>query len=135
MTAEEQQIRDLIAQQTANITAKNLDAVIANYAPEATLFDLVPPAALQGKNAIHALWQQCLPMMPEKFKFKTKDLQVHAAGELGYAHWTQVFSVPGEEHPADGMQMRVTMICQKIAGRWLSVHEHVSTPMKIDNAC
>lgn len=135
ITRDEAQIRRLIADQAQAITAKNLDQIMARYSPEAVLFDVQPPLQLNGSAAIRAMWEACIPCMPEASGMETKDLNVAVSGDLALAHWVFRFTGIEPGHPAADMWMRVTAGYQKRQGEWQIVHEHCSLPFDPAGGC
>ncbi|MBD1874411.1 SgcJ/EcaC family oxidoreductase [Nodosilinea sp. FACHB-131] len=135
ITRDEAQIRQLIANQTSAITAKNLEQIMACYSPDAVLFDVKPPLQLNGSAAIRAMWEACMPCMPEISGIETKDLNVAVSGDLALAHWVFRFTGIEPGHPAAEMWMRVTAAYQKRQGEWQILHEHCSLPFNPTAGC
>ncbi|MBD0336283.1 MAG: SgcJ/EcaC family oxidoreductase [Cyanobacteria bacterium Co-bin13] len=127
-THDEKQVRQLIADQTSAICAKNLEQLIACYAKDAVLFDMKPPLQLQGVEAIHQMWAACLPCMPNASGTEAQDLSVTVSGDLALAHWIFRFAGIDSAHPATQMWFRVTAGYRKHQGQWQIVHEHCSIP-------
>jgi len=55
MNAEEE-IRQAVANWSRAVEAKHPDAIVKDYAPDARLFDAIPPFATKGKENIRAIW-------------------------------------------------------------------------------
>ena len=72
---DEAQLRQLIAEQTSAICAKDLDRLMTHYAADAVVFDVKPPHRLPGPAAIRRVWEECLPHFPAKFKSEHHDLK------------------------------------------------------------
>jgi uncharacterized protein (TIGR02246 family) len=121
-------IRRLIADWSRAVERKDPAAIVANYTSETVLFDAIPPARTVGKDAIAAIWQQCLPYFPERFRFEHRDLAVEVDGDLAFAHGFAHFAPEPADHPSGATWMRVTVCFKRTDGRWHVVHEHVSVP-------
>lgn len=128
LTRDEALVRQLIADQTHAICAKNLAQIMANYAQEAVVFDMKPPLQLNGIEAIEQMWATSLPCMPAVSGTEAQDLYLTISGELALAHWTFRFTGIDADHPAAQMWFRITAGCQKIQDQWQIVHEHCSIP-------
>jgi uncharacterized protein (TIGR02246 family) len=127
-THDEDQVRQLIADQLAAIAAKDLDRLIPLYAADAVMYDVKPPYQTAGAAAWRAMWEQCLPYFPDGCRLETRDLHVHVGGELATAHWLfRITDVPAD-HPAGQTWMRSTAAYRKLRGRWVIAHEHASVP-------
>ena len=125
---EEANIRALVAQWSAAIEAKDADAAVANYAPDTVLYDAIPPFRTTGAEAIRAIWQQCFPHFPERFKSEHRDLQVTVDGDLAIAHGLHRFVPEPADHPCGATWVRMTVSFRRAGGRWRVFHEHVSVP-------
>jgi PhnB protein len=127
-TKPEAEIRALIADWSRAIERRDLDGIVANYTEKTVLFDAIPPFRSVGKSAIRALWEQCLPYFPERFRSEHKDLAVEADGDVAFVHGLHRFIPEEVDHPAGMTNMRVTACYRRIDGRWTVAHEHVSVP-------
>ena len=127
-TNDEAQIRQLLAEQTNAISAKDLDRIMAPYATEMINYDVKPPFQTKGAEAWRQMWSACLPYFPSATGMEKRDLNVFVSGDLGVAHWLgQITGVPAE-HPTAGICFRFTSVFQKQQGQWRIVHEHCSVP-------
>lgn len=127
-TQDEAQIRQLITDQTHAICAKDLDQIIACYAPEIVIFDVKPPLQISGIEACRHLWETSLPCMPNATGAETRDMNIQISGDLALAHWVSHFTGIDPDHPTAQMWLRITAGCQRQSEGWQIVHEHVSVP-------
>lgn len=125
---DEAEIRRLIAEWSAALEAKDVDALTANYTPESVLYDAIPPYKTVGKDAIRESWSNCLPYFPETFKSEHRDITIHVSGDLAVVHGLHHFIPTPADHPCGQNWMRVTVAFRRIGGQWKVVHEHVSVP-------
>lgn len=133
LTANEAEIRQLVADQQRAICTKDVNQIMSRYADEIVIFDVKPPFQTKGREAVCQLWEDCLPYFPDAFEMETRDLTVAANDEIATAHW--LFRFKGEQdHPAMQMWMRATAVCQKKQGNWQILHEHISVPFDPSNA-
>jgi uncharacterized protein (TIGR02246 family) len=124
----ETEIRETIAAWHRSLQARDLDGMLASYSEEIVLFDVKPPYQIQGIPAVRAMWEACLPYLPEEFEVVTRDLRVFAREDTAIAHWLFRFTGPDMDHPAMQTWMRATLGFARRAGEWRAVHEHVSVP-------
>lgn len=132
-TKAEAQIRQLIADHTQAICDKNLDQIMAHYAPEIVLFDMKPPLALNGIEACRHMWETCLPYMPPLSGMEQQAVKITVSGDLALAHWVSRFTGIAPDHPAAQMWLRMTAGCQRYGDGWQIIHEHVSVPFAPDS--
>lgn len=125
---DETPIRAALAEWAAAFCSKDLDRLMALYAPEAVVFDAIPPFA-SGLAAMGAKVAECFPYFPDGFALETRDLVVAMGADLAHAHfiWHLTDLPPG--HPAGRHWLRSSVLWRKGAeGRWLIVHDHCSAP-------
>jgi uncharacterized protein (TIGR02246 family) len=125
---DERAIRGLIAAWSRAVEAKDPDAITAAYTGETVLFDAIPPYRTVGAAAIRALWAECLPYFPERFRSEHADLSVDVDGDLALVTAMYRFVPEPAGHPCGDSWMRVTAALRRIDGHWRIVHEHVSRP-------
>ena len=65
-TRDEAEIRKLIAAWSRALEAKDLDGLVANYAPDVLLYDVKPPYKSEGVAAVRRVWEQCLRTSPRR---------------------------------------------------------------------
>jgi uncharacterized protein (TIGR02246 family) len=132
--ADEAAIRSLIAKWARALEAKDVNGLVADYAPDAVLYDAIPPYKTVGVEGIRKAWESCLPYFPEAFKSEHRDLAVHVSGDTAFAHGLHRFVPEDPNHPSGQTWMRVTVGYRRIGGNWKVVHEHVSAPFNpMDN--
>jgi len=125
---DENTIRAAIAEWGDAFCSKSIDRLMALYAPDAVIFDAIPPFS-SGIDAMRTKVVDCLPYFPDGFAFETRDLTVSVGSEMAVAHfiWHFIGLPPG--HPAGRHWFRSSVIWRKQAdGQWLVVHDHCSAP-------
>lgn len=125
---DEAEIRRLIAAWSSALEAKDVDALTADYLPDSVLYDTIPPYKTVGKEAIRAVWANCLPYFPEKFKSEHRDLTIHVAGDVALVFGLHHFVPTPADHPCGQTWMRISVGFRRCDGKWKVVHEHVSVP-------
>jgi uncharacterized protein (TIGR02246 family) len=134
MSADEAEIRRMIHAWSKALEAKDLDALLIDYHPDAVLYDAIPPYKTVGRDAIRQIWANCLPYFPAQFQSQHRDLVVHVAGDTAFVHGIHHFIPIPEDHPSGSTWMRITVGYQKSNGKWQVVHEHVSIPFNPMNS-
>ncbi len=127
-SSECEAVHAVIAELFRAISSKDLDRLLALYAPEAVAFDVKPPLQIKGAANWRAQWAECMPYLPDGFTVETRDLTVMVSHDLALAHWLWHFVGMPLEHPASQTWMRATSGYRKVGGLWKIVHEHHSVP-------
>jgi uncharacterized protein (TIGR02246 family) len=125
---DETHIRAMAAAWSNALERRDIDGLLAAYAPDVLLFDAIPPFRICGRDAYRQLWERCLPCFPAKFASEHRDFEVSVSGDVAFAHGLHRIRPVGEEHPAGNTWLRVTCCYRRIDGQWQVVHEHVSVP-------
>ena len=131
---DEADIRRLMAAWSAAVSAKDLDAIVADYLPDTVLFDAIPPYKTIGKDAIRQAWANCLPYFPETFTSEHRDVTICVAGDTAFVHCLHHFIPTPADDPLGHTWMRVTIGYRRVAGQWKVLHEHVSVPFNPMNS-
>lgn len=126
-SGDEASIRGLVAGWSRALEARDADGLVAHYAEDAVIFDCVAWGVALGREELRKIWRNCLPHFPARFQSVHRDLRVAVGGDAAFIHALHRI-VPEEPHPAGDTWMRATACYQRIEGRWLAVHEHVSIP-------
>ncbi len=126
---DEKKLRAMIEAWNAALVRRDVDAMMADYAPEAHLFDCKPPYTTDGRDAIRALWEACLPFFPKRFETERHDEHLVVGEDMAVFRALHRFKTPDDPgHPAGRMWLRVSVCYRKTAQGWKVFHEHVSTP-------
>ncbi|MCA9263991.1 MAG: SgcJ/EcaC family oxidoreductase [Planctomycetales bacterium] len=125
---DEIEIRQLIAAWTQALEAKDVDGLVSDYAPDAVLYDAIPPYKSVGVDNIRSAWECCLPFFPEKFRSEHRDVVIHVAGDTAFMYGVHHFVPTPPDHACGQTWMRVTVGYRRIDGHWKVVHEHISIP-------
>ena len=114
--------------------AKDLDAIMKVYEPGQALvvFDVVPPRQYVGTAAYRKDWQTFLDSFNGPITVELTDLDIGADRNLAYSHSIQRVAGTDKQGKKLDLTVRVTDVYQKIRGRWLIIHEHVSVPVDLD---
>lgn len=130
---DELDIRRLIIKWAKALEAKDAEGLTADYAPDAVLYDAIPPYKTVGAGNIRKVWEHCFPYLPE-FKSVHRDLSIHVEGNMAFVHGLHNFEPTPADHPCGKSWLRITVCYRRIEGQWRVVHEHVSLPFNpIDN--
>jgi ketosteroid isomerase-like protein len=127
-TAEEEQIRSVVADRAAAMRDRDAGRFVAHYAPQIVKFDLPPPLVYAGAEARDAqalrAWFASHPGGP--IDYQIRDLTVTAGGEVAFCH--SLVQLGG------ALWFRSTLGLRKIGGKWRITHEHNSTPFYMDGS-
>jgi uncharacterized protein (TIGR02246 family) len=128
-----QQIRSWVDKWRKAVSAKDVDSVMELYTDDVVAYDVVPPLQYVGKAAYRADYQQFFSQYESDLHVETRDLQVGAGDDLGYATGLQMISGTLKHGGKSGVWVRFTSLYRKVDGKWLDFHDHVSVPVEIES--
>jgi uncharacterized protein (TIGR02246 family) len=124
----EDPIRERVATLERAIRDKDVDAVMAHYAPDCVAYDVMPPLAVQGAAEYRRNFERWFGTFMGPIEYEMKDLRVSMGDSHAFCH--AVSHVTGTKKTGEKADywVRVTTCFQKANGQWLVGHEHVSMP-------
>lgn len=129
---DEARIRELLEKWTRTLHAKDLDTLMALYAPDTVTFDLMPPSQVQGAERYRKNFEKWFAAMPGPIDYEIHDLRVTTSDDVAFCHsLSHVRGTRANGEKAD-YWVRVTVGLQKRNGEWLAMHDHVSMPMDME---
>lgn len=127
---EESEIRGLLARWQKAANAKDLDAVMACYAPgdQIVAYDIVPPLQCVGHDAYRKNYAEFFAGYDGPLVWQMRDVHIMAGADVAFI--SALESVTGTIKGGQKSEswLRVTSGFRKIKGQWLIVHDHVSVP-------
>jgi ketosteroid isomerase-like protein len=118
----------LVEARVAAVAAKDVEALVAQYAEDVTLFDALGPLRDTGREVERARLREWFGAYRSAIDLRIEDLEVVADGDVAFAHY--LFRVKGTM--VDGtdvdMWVRSTVGFRRGEDGWKIVHEHSSVP-------
>lgn len=132
-SGDKAKIESLYQSYVKAFNAKDVNAIMVNYAPgnQLFVFDVVPPRQFAGWDAYKKDWQELLAAMPGPLSETMSELEITVVGSVAYAHNIQSGYFTDKDGKRLDLTVRVTDVLRKINGKWLIVQEHVSVPVDL----
>jgi len=133
MPHDHDDIRQHLETFAAALGAKDLERVMAHYAPNALTFDLDPPLQHRrdeierGFRAWFATWTSAIGN-------ETRDLTITADGDVAFAHSLNRMHGTRTDGTTTDVWFRATICLRRLAAGWKTVHEHRSVPFHMDGS-
>ena len=130
---DQAEIKALVQRLADATKARDINAIMAYYVPDESLFvfDAVPPRQYVGAKAYRKDWEDFLAVFSGPIQVEVNDWSISTEGNLGYGHGLFRVTGTGKDGKAMDITVRVTDVYRKIDGKWLAVHEHVSWPVDL----
>jgi ketosteroid isomerase-like protein len=113
--------------------AKDVNAIMANYAPgnQLFVFDAIPPREYPSWDAYKKDWEGLFASMPGPLDVNMSELNISVVGPVAYTRNVQSGYFTRKDGSRLDVAVRVTDVLRKIKGHWLIVQEHVSVPVDL----
>ncbi len=125
------QIRALLAQWTKAFEAKDVDGVMAVYAPGAALtaYDIVPPLQYKGAGAYRKDYADFFAQFDGPLHVEVTDDHLEVGGTLAVDYGLERISGKMKNGTPVDFWLRYTSVFKNLGGKWLDIHDHVSVPV------
>ena len=132
--SNEVQIRQLIADWGKALHAKDLNTLMAYYAPDILTFDILPPLHYQGVDAYRKNFEAWFAAVQGPIEYETRDLCITTSEDVAFCHSLNRVRSTRTTGETIETWVRVTVGYQKIDGTWKITHEHVSVPYDMETS-
>jgi len=129
VTDEEAAIRALVGGFVKAVRARDIEAVMAVFAPEVVSFDLGPPLSHGGGEAFAGRWRALFDAYAGPIDYEVHQLDVTAGGDMAFSHSLNRTRGTTRDGKAVDRWLRWTACYRKLGDQWRIVHEHVSVPV------
>lgn len=131
----ESEIKALYDNWAKAFEAHDIDGIMAVYAPGDKLiaYDIVPPLQFKGKDAYRKDYLEFLAQYDGPIHVEYRDMRILSSGDLGVIHAVERLSGKLKNGQPSDLWLRATSAVQKIDGKWLIVHDHISVPIDFDS--
>lgn len=126
-------IEALIDHRVAAVRAKDLDGLLANYAPNVLSFDVLNPLRSVGSDAVRTRAEDWFASYQGPIGYEIRDLSIEAGNDVAFC--TFLYRVTGTLNDGGEVDMwvRATVCYRKVDGRWTVTHEHDSVPFDVES--
>ena len=124
----EAHIRALVYDWASALRAKDINRLMASYAPDVLTFDVVNPLQRKGLDAARKRAQEWISSWQGPIECEIRELTIITGDNVAFSHNLSRFNGKKMDGGDIDMWIRVTLCYRKIDGRWNVTHEHVSVP-------
>ncbi len=116
--------------------ARDTKAVMALYAPDVLVYDIVPPLQYSGTAAYTKDWETYFAGYKGRLTLESRDCRISASGDLAIFTCLEHTTGTLTDGKPVSIWLRNTTALRRVNGRWLDFHDHVSVPadMQTDKA-
>ena len=133
--SNESEIKALYDNWAKAFEAHDIEGIMAVYAPGDKLiaYDVVPPLQFKGKDAYRKDYLEFLAQYDGPIHVEYRDMRILSGGDLGIIHAVERLSGKLKNGQLSDLWLRATSAVQKIDGKWLIVHDHISVPIDFES--
>jgi uncharacterized protein (TIGR02246 family) len=131
MASTDAEVRALIDRRSAAIRSKDLERLLAVYAPEIVYFDLVPGLRYTGHAELRGRFADWFDGFDSSIRQDVSELHIEASGDLAVAHMLIRAGGTLANGTEVGFWVRATSSCRRSDGEWRITHEHISLPVDL----
>jgi ketosteroid isomerase-like protein len=128
-----EQIQTLLKEWCDAVRAKDLDKIMAYYAPDIVAYDAIIKLQFKGAQAYRQHWEYCLGMCNGPMVFEQRELVVHGDDQWAFAHWLNSCGGADDKGELKSSWMRASAGYRRTADGWKAVHEHFSAPFDMES--
>jgi ketosteroid isomerase-like protein len=107
---------------------KDVNAIMAVYAPDVFAFDAIPPREYPTWAAYKKDWEGLFSTFPGPVTNSISELHITVVDSVAYTRCIDDAMFTGKDGTKTHLVVRVTDVLRKSNGKWLIVQEHVSFP-------
>ena len=124
------QIHQLLDRWAKAFEAKDVNGVMAMYAPGAALiaYDVVPPLQYKGADAYRADYAAFFAQFEGPLHVEFADEHLEQSGDLALAYGLERIAGKMKDGTPVDTWLRYTSAFKRIDGQWRDIHDHVSVP-------
>ena len=126
-TQDDPQIRARIDGLIRALRAKDIDALMAHYAPDTVTFDLMP-LQTSGRDAYRKNFEAWFASVQGPIDFEIRDLRITGNDDVAFCHYLGHVKCTRTTGAQADYWVRVTAGCRRLNTQWTVIHEHVSMP-------
>jgi uncharacterized protein (TIGR02246 family) len=124
-------IEALYKQFNDGFNKKDVSAIMAVYAPDVFVFDVIPPREYVGWDAYKKNWEDLFAGNPGPISNTVTDLDITVVGPVAYTHFISTGTITDKDGKPTHVAVRTTDVLRKEKGKWLIVQEHNSLPVDL----
>lgn len=131
LTREDVEIRAFMDGLAQALRAKNIDALMAHYAPDNVTFDLRTPTQVKGADAYRKNFEAWFASVQGLIDYEIRDLRIAMRDDVAFCHYLGHVRSTRTTGEKSDYWVRVTTGLEKMSGQWMVTHEHISVPFNM----
>jgi uncharacterized protein (TIGR02246 family) len=110
---------------------KDVNRIMAVYAPDVFVFDVIPPRQYPTWDAYKKDWEDLFVQFPGPVTNSISELNITVVGSVAYDRYISDGTVTAKDGSKAHLVIRSTDVLKKSNGKWQIVQEHNSVPVDL----
>jgi uncharacterized protein (TIGR02246 family) len=110
---------------------KDVNGIMAVFAKDVFVFDVVPPRQYPSWDAYKKDWEDVFATFSGPVTNTISDLNITVVGPVAYTRYINDGTVTGKDGSKTHLAVRSTDVLRKSNGKWRIVQEHNSVPVDL----
>jgi ketosteroid isomerase-like protein len=128
---EKAAIEDFYKNYDSAFNKKDVNGVMAVFAPNVFVFDALPPRQYPTWAAYKKDWEGLFAAYPGPLTNSFMEMNITVVGSMAYTHYIDDTTFTAKDGSKVHFVVRTTDVLRRSKGKWLIVHEHVSFPVDL----
>jgi len=124
----ESDIRQLLDAAADAVRARNVDALMSNFAPDVLSFDVIDPLQYVGLDEARKRAEAWFASFDGPIGYQVRDLSIATGDDVAFCHSLNQVSATKTDGVKLEMWWRATVCLRRIGGKWKITHQHNSVP-------
>jgi uncharacterized protein (TIGR02246 family) len=131
---DEAAIRELAEDMRRALHDRDVEALVAQLAPDVLVYDLAPPLESRGAGAERDKLRAWLATKKGPIGYEPRDLAREVGGGVAFSTGLARMRATGVDGDEAELWLRTTVCYRKRGGRWQVAHRHESVPFHMDGS-
>ncbi|HEY6048947.1 MAG TPA: nuclear transport factor 2 family protein [Sphingomicrobium sp.] len=128
----QQQIEAALGKWQKAFEAKDVNGVMAMYAPDVTAYDIVPPLEYKGAGAYRKDYADFFGQFDGPLHIDMSNNHLEISGDLAVVYGLERISGKLKGGQPTGTWVRYTSVFKRTGNDWRDIHDHVSLPVDLN---
>ncbi|XGC81923.1 SgcJ/EcaC family oxidoreductase [Bdellovibrio bacteriovorus] len=128
----EAEVRAVMEQFAEGIRSRNINKILACYAPDVVAFDLMPPMKIEGAEEYRKNWEMFEQYTQGAVQYEFIYQKTFVSGDLAIFFAVTHMNFADEKGQTMNVYARYTAGLKKHDGKWLIIHENNSVPVDME---
>lgn len=130
--SEEAEVRAVMDQFADGIRSRDIEKILACYAPDVVAYDLMPPMKVEGAQEYRKNWEMFQQYTQGAVQYEFIDPKTFVSGDLGLFFAVTRMNFSDEKGQTMNVYARYTAGLKRQNGKWQIIHENNSVPVDME---